>query len=71
MKKAGDEGMMIKQAVESIGYTPIHKQAPTYQFKETLDGLGQVTDINEYDKEIKEHEQRKIQKMQSMMQSQT
>lgn len=56
MKKAGDEGMMIKQAAESIGYTPIHKVAPTYKFKETLDGIGQVTDINEYDKEIKEHE---------------
>ena len=62
MMKDGGGGMMIKQNQDLIGYAPIHKVAPTYQFKETLDGLGMVTDINEYDKEIKEHEQRKIQK---------
>lgn len=48
--------MNLKQQADSIGYTPIQKQAPTYVFKNALEGLGTVTDITEHDKIIKEHE---------------
>ena len=68
-KKGGEEGMNLKQQADSIGYTPIQKQAPTYVFKNALEGLGTVTDITEHDKIIKEHEQRKIQRMQTQLQN--
>lgn len=63
--------MNFKNQSDSIGYTPIQKVAPTFGFKTSLEGLGNVTDITEHDKIIKEHEQRKFQRMQTSMQNQT
>ncbi len=61
IRKKGDEvSDNIKAQVDSIGYAPIHKEAPKYVFRDVLEGLGNITDINEYDKNIKEQEQRRI-----------
>ncbi len=70
-KKEGEEGFNFKNQTDSIGYTPVQKLAPTFGFKTQLEGLGNVTDITEHDQNLKAHEERKFQRMQTTMQNQT